>query len=465
MNNVKTPVKKDHKGIYGKQGTWVCRISYPDPITGKRKQTTKGGFETKVAAEKFARQRAVELDEGRTGSPGVYTVNDLFVQYAAAQQKKLEDGVIVQASYENMFNHWKKVETRWGDRNVADIKQQDVMALFKSIREEEPGHGQLRISRSYTNTIYGLANLVFAWGYRYSLVPRNIFDLVDRNEANPPENEKVTAQDLTRRKAGLRFFTADQAKTFLDAFDDPRLEAHTRFSTFSQSRDLLELLLRTGLRMGEAMGLTDDSIVWGVPGSDQEDTVLKIRSQWVKPSRGEVGTLDEYGDKLTGTFQERVKSKNGNREITISKAAEDVLKRVLNDRMEKQLEFGSEWRNPHNLIFMGDRKVKTCGYGDKRPDGSWGQVRKVSSVKCRMRSAASHEQTMKHFCIFAGLPHTSPHDLRHTFATLALQGGVQLAEVSKVLGHASVEITADTYLHLTPEMATTVSTAVDDLLN
>ena len=44
------------------------------------------------------------------------------------------------------------------------------------------------------------------------------------------------------------------------------------------------------------------------------------------------------------------------------------------------------------------------------------------------------------------------HDLRHTFATLAIEAGEDLAIVSRTLGHASVAITADIYMHVTPAM-------------
>ncbi len=43
------------------------------------------------------------------------------------------------------------------------------------------------------------------------------------------------------------------------------------------------------------------------------------------------------------------------------------------------------------------------------------------------------------------------HDLRHTYASLALQRGVPLLVVSRQLGHASIAITADVYGHLAPE--------------
>ena len=48
----------------------------------------------------------------------------------------------------------------------------------------------------------------------------------------------------------------------------------------------------------------------------------------------------------------------------------------------------------------------------------------------------------------AKLPSRSPHDLRHTYATLALKRGVPVEVVSKILGHASVSITLDIYRHV-----------------
>ena len=49
----------------------------------------------------------------------------------------------------------------------------------------------------------------------------------------------------------------------------------------------------------------------------------------------------------------------------------------------------------------------------------------------------------------AGLPELHFHDLRHTFATLALQNGVDVKTVSGMLGHFSAGFTLDTYAHVT----------------
>ena len=49
----------------------------------------------------------------------------------------------------------------------------------------------------------------------------------------------------------------------------------------------------------------------------------------------------------------------------------------------------------------------------------------------------------------AGIPKVRFHDLRHTFATIALQNGVDIKTVSGMLGHFSAGFTLDTYAHVT----------------
>ena len=48
------------------------------------------------------------------------------------------------------------------------------------------------------------------------------------------------------------------------------------------------------------------------------------------------------------------------------------------------------------------------------------------------------------------VPRIRLHDLRHTWASLALQAGVNPKVVSERLGHATVSFTLDTYSHVMP---------------
>ena len=51
----------------------------------------------------------------------------------------------------------------------------------------------------------------------------------------------------------------------------------------------------------------------------------------------------------------------------------------------------------------------------------------------------------------AGLTGFRAHDLRHVFASVALSGGVPVPDVSRWLGHRSIEITYRTYSHFIPD--------------
>jgi integrase len=50
----------------------------------------------------------------------------------------------------------------------------------------------------------------------------------------------------------------------------------------------------------------------------------------------------------------------------------------------------------------------------------------------------------------AGLPRIRLHDVRHSYATAPLKTGISAKVISERLGHATVQITLDTYSHVLP---------------
>ena len=148
--------------------------------------------------------------------------------------------------------------------------------------------------------------------------------------------------------------------------------------------------LTTGLRRGELLGLKWSDI-------DLEKGDLRVQRQ--------IGRIDGK------IIEMPLKTKNVYRSLPLSTDAIDVL-------MQQRRKTGnSEWVFP-----------SPTG-GLLSPDSVLHMLHRVLKR--------------------AGLPKVRFHDLRHTFATLALQNGVDIKTVSGMLGHFSAGFTLDTYAHVT----------------
>ncbi|AQA24338.1 phage integrase family protein [Rhodococcus sp. MTM3W5.2] len=62
----------------------------------------------------------------------------------------------------------------------------------------------------------------------------------------------------------------------------------------------------------------------------------------------------------------------------------------------------------------------------------------------------------------ADVPPLTPHDLRHTAASLAVSAGVNVKALQRMLGHASAAMTLDTYADLFDDDLEAVGSALDD---
>ena len=89
------------------------------------------------------------------------------------------------------------------------------------------------------------------------------------------------------------------------------------------------------------------------------------------------------------------------------------------------------------------------------PSGRTGEMYHPDSV------VTLHKRILKD----AGLEHIRFHDLRHTFATLALQNGVDVKTVSSMLGHYSAGFTLDTYAHVTTDAQLKAAQTMGNILS
>ena len=165
-------------------------------------------------------------------------------------------------------------------------------------------------------------------------------------------------------------------------------------------------MLFTGLRRGEACGLTWDCI-------DLERGAITINKQLQKvPGR-------------PGEFH-LVPTKNSKRRtITAAPFVVKLLKRHKAQQAEAQLKAGPLWEDT-GFVFcneIGERLSPNTVYHNYK--------RLVASI---------------------GLPQARLHDLRHSFAVASLRAGDDLKTVQENLGHATASFTLDVYGHVTEEM-------------
>ena len=71
------------------------------------------------------------------------------------------------------------------------------------------------------------------------------------------------------------------------------------------------------------------------------------------------------------------------------------------------------------------------------------------------------ERQLSRILELSGCKHVRFHDLRHTFATLALQGGMDIKTLSAMLGHVSAATTLDIYTHITDDMQRQAAANID----
>jgi integrase len=170
----------------------------------------------------------------------------------------------------------------------------------------------------------------------------------------------------------------------------------------------------TGLRRGELLGLQ-----WPDVGQQR----LSISRTWIL-----VGGQPTLSSPKTDA---------GKRTVPVPPETAAALKTWKARQAEERLAYGPAW-DPRGFVFTREDGVPL------HPD--W------------------FSRTFERLVREAGLPRIRVHDLRHTWASLALEAGVPAKVVQEILGHASVGITLDTYSHVVPAMREEAAATVAGLI-
>lgn len=271
----------------------------------------------------------------------------------------------------------------FGDIPLKELSSAQITELFLSLQDQGLAHSTII-------GIYVTLNQLLKMAYNDDSIDRNPIDKVERPRQRKDEQKKA-----------VEAFTADELTEINKCLDQEPLKW----------RAMIRLIEDTGIRRGEACGLKWENIDF-----TRNAALIKWNICYTKEKGIYVDT--------TKTGKER--------EVYFTQAVAKLLK----EYREEQL---SATRR------RTDRLIK-----DKKPL----DFEKIAIPEYvfteKGTNAPMHPDSPNRYLKKFGEKYgiiIHPHKLRHSFASLAITNGADVASVSEVLGHAQISTTLNMYTH------------------
>lgn len=365
--------------------SFSIRVHRGRGIDGKQLKPYTTTFEVKPSwkedtarkkAEAFAANFEKDIKEGRIADN-----KQKFASYCDyVIELKKQRGQTKHSTYTRYKELTMRIYPQIGHIKLCDLRAEHLNDLYTHLSSD--GQNKRTGGKLSNKTIlehHRLVSTVLEQARKENLIPYNI--------ASCATLPKVEKKDVN-------YFQPSQIEEIRNALEKEPLKWKV----------LVHLLLVTGVRRGELLGLKWDKVYF------ESNKIYICNSILYSPD--------------VGIYEDTPKTEKSKRFITLPKETMNLLQEYKYHQRQLQLENGTYFQNK-NFVFTQDNG------NPLHPDSVTDYLSKLSK---------------KH-----NLPHINPHAFRHTMASLLYFNGVDSISISKRLGHAQPSTTTNIYAHVIEE--------------
>lgn len=377
--------------IYENNGRWYAAIQIGNKPDGKPQLKR---FSAKTERDVKRKLKEFKQQQGKFNKSSISkktTVKEYFEHWLYDYKYyQLKDQSFDRL--ESVVN--KHIIKEIGGYQFAQVKQEDIQAIINKKQQEN-------LSYSTIKKIYDAFRACYNYDYNKGESERLC-------SSNPVYNITINQKKLKTKKI-IQTFTDEEVKKIKN-------EIYITYSNGIRKYPYGEaylLILNTGLRAGEALGL-------------RKNIDLQSRKIYIGQTLVTTKNRDSKG---------RIDKPNSDNKIKQTKIVE-----------------GAKNKSSNRWIYLNENAIKYIESLKKLPskdDCNALIVNKNGEQVTMQAFIRQFETILKN----AGIKDNKNnkrglHTLRHTFATNLFKSGVDVKVVSKILGHSTVTITYDTYIHI-----------------
>lgn len=373
-------------------GRWMARKTFGYTPDGKPNRKTFYGDTSAEAAEKM-KEYEKQLEDGLN----VDAANINFGSWLDVwlHEYKLHNvGEQTYDSYEGYIQ--SRIKPALGRHRLRELRPEHIQSFINSLKSVQLKNSKDKsgLSSASITKIKNIISGALSQAVKNGLITRNFADA-------------ITVPKDAKKKKRVNAFNQDEQAALLN-----ELREHRMYYA------LIVMALGTGLRIGELLALRWECV-------DTELQEIKVMEAVKRTKdRNADGSLAEKNGAKSSLKVGDVKTDSGYRTVPLTGEVLQVLREHKTGQAGEHLLAGAAWKD-NDLVFCTGL-------------GGYLEPRNARRIFEKSRDAI-------------GIPKYSFHSLRHSFATNAISAGMDYYYLSRIMGHATISVTLDTYADFMPD--------------